>query len=38
MKDRLIKEQRRKIMFAISGKNTKLELLVHMFLFSRDFC
>ena len=38
MKDRLIKEQKHKIMSATSVKNTKLELLVRMFLFSRDCC
>ena len=37
MSDRLTKEQRHKNMSAIRGKNTKPELLVRKFLFSRGF-
>lgn len=37
MSDRLTKEQRHKNMSAIHGKNTKPELLVRKFLFSRGF-
>ena len=37
MADRLTKEQRHKNMSAIRGKNTKPELLVRKFLFSRGF-
>lgn len=35
--DRLSKEQRHRCMSAIKGKNTKPELLVRKFLFSRGF-
>ena len=37
MADRLTKEQRHKNMSAIRGKNTKPELQVRKFLFSRGF-
>lgn len=37
MADRLTKEQRHKNMSAIRGKNTKPELVVRKFLFSRGF-
>ena len=35
--DKLTKEQRHRCMSAIKGKNTKPELLVRKFLFSRGF-
>ena len=35
--DKLTKEQRHRCMFAIKNKNTKPELLVRKFLFSRGF-
>ena len=35
--DKLTKEQRHKCMSAIKGRNTKPELLVRKFLFSRGF-
>ena len=35
--DRLTKEQRHRCMSAIKGRNTKPELLVRKFLFSRGF-
>lgn len=37
MADVLTKEQRRRNMAAIHGKNTKPEILVRKFLFSRGF-